>query len=101
VDPDDVDALSGKGWALNDLGRYEEAISYSDKVLAIDPDDVDALNSKGVGLNSQGKSDEAIKYFDKILAIDANNIGALKAKKLIAGEHYVSCQPPFIFCLFD
>jgi tetratricopeptide (TPR) repeat protein len=101
VDPDDVDALSGKGWALNDLGRYEEAISYYDKVLAIDTNNVYTLLHKGLAFLGMGKSDEAIKYFDKILAIDANNIGALKAKKLIAGEHYVSCQPPFIFCLFD
>src|SRR5690242_1608952 len=36
-DPNNVTALFGKAVALADLGRFDEAISYYDKVLAIDP----------------------------------------------------------------
>jgi tetratricopeptide (TPR) repeat protein len=61
-------------------GRYEEAIAYYDKALAIDPNDVDALNYKGAALYRQGKHQEAITYFDKALAIDPNYVPALTYK---------------------
>ena len=38
--------MYNKGLALDNLGRYKEAISNYDKVLEIDPNDVDALNNK-------------------------------------------------------
>ena len=41
---------------LNDLGKYQEAITYYDKVLAIDPNFVYALNGKGVALDDLGKN---------------------------------------------
>jgi tetratricopeptide (TPR) repeat protein len=36
IDPNDLDTLSNKGIALDDLGQDEEAIGYYDKVLAIE-----------------------------------------------------------------
>ena len=50
IDPNDIDALNGKGDALYDLERYNEAIMYYDKVLQIDPNDTDALDMKKTGL---------------------------------------------------
>ena len=46
IDPNDIDALTGKAKALHFLERYQEAIEYFDKVLAIDPNDIDALTGK-------------------------------------------------------
>ena len=43
-----LDALYNKGIALDNLGKYQEAITYYDKVLAINPNYVDALNNKAV-----------------------------------------------------
>jgi tetratricopeptide (TPR) repeat protein len=43
--------LRGKGYALNNLGKYEEAIQYFDKALQIDPNDTDALRGKGYALD--------------------------------------------------
>jgi tetratricopeptide (TPR) repeat protein len=36
-------------------GRYEEAIEYFDRVLAIDPDHWDALNNKALALDRLGR----------------------------------------------
>jgi tetratricopeptide (TPR) repeat protein len=47
----DVDVINNKGWALNELGRYQEAIPYFDRALAIDPDYVHALNNKRLALD--------------------------------------------------
>ena len=66
IDPNDTDALNGKGDTLYDLERYSEAITYYDKVLQIDPKDTDALNGKGDTLYMLDKDDEAITYYDKV-----------------------------------
>jgi superkiller protein 3 len=78
-------SLYNKGNALSALGRYEEAIQYYDKVLAIDPNDVDALTNKGVALSALGKSEEAIQYYDKALAIDPNYTLSLTNKGIDLG----------------
>jgi tetratricopeptide (TPR) repeat protein len=38
--------------SLFDLGRYEEAIRYYDKVLAIDPNNAFALSAKQLATNN-------------------------------------------------
>jgi Flp pilus assembly protein TadD len=42
------------------LGKYNEAITLFDKVLAVDPTDVKTLNNKGNALDNLGKHQEAI-----------------------------------------
>ena len=44
---DDVDKLITKGNSLYGFGRYEESITYFDKVLAINPNNPNALYNKG------------------------------------------------------
>ena len=50
IDPYYVDALVGKGLALDSLGQYQEAITLLDKALAIDPNDASARGGKMVVL---------------------------------------------------
>ena len=76
-----IPELYAKGDSLFNQGRYDEAITYFDKVLALDANDTDTLYYKGISLESQGKHDEAITYFDKVLALDANNEIALSWKE--------------------
>jgi tetratricopeptide (TPR) repeat protein len=44
--------LNNKGYTLYDLGNYQEAINYSDKVLAIDGHHGQALDLKGKALRA-------------------------------------------------
>ena len=69
-----------KGDALRKQGKYDEAIKYYDKALAIDPYHKPSLNSKGIALAKQGKYDEAISYYEKALAIDPGDTNAIKNK---------------------
>ena len=80
MDPKDLDALNNKGVALNDLGRYEEALTWYDKALAIDPKHVYALYNKGAALFNLGKTDDAFMWIDKALSIDPNNQTILDLK---------------------
>ena len=66
----DVYALTNEGFALRELGRYDEAINWFDKALEVDSKDVYALTNKGVALDKLGKKMEAFTWVDKALAID-------------------------------
>ena len=44
--PNDIDTLYEKGYALDSLGKYKEALSYYDRVLSINPRDSSALHKK-------------------------------------------------------
>jgi tetratricopeptide (TPR) repeat protein len=46
IDPNYMDALSGKGSAFNKLGRYDEAIKSYDRVIEIDAGNINTWYSK-------------------------------------------------------
>ena len=62
------------------LGKYDEAITLFDKVLAVDPTDVKMLTNKGNALDNLGKHQEAIQYYDKALDLEPNDVIALEDK---------------------
>jgi len=82
IESSDIDALFGKAFALDNIGKHEEAISFYDKVLEIDSTDFDALNGKALALDNIGKHEEAISFYDKVLEIDSADIDALFGKAL-------------------
>ena len=78
--PDYIAAFSNKGYALNELGKRNEAIQCYDIILAIDPKNVVALTSKGISLSELREYGKSTPYFDKALAIDPKNVVALLGK---------------------
>ncbi|HEY7081317.1 MAG TPA: tetratricopeptide repeat protein [Nitrososphaeraceae archaeon] len=80
IHPGSVEALNGKGLALNKLGRYQEAITWFDKALKIQPTFINALNDKGVALANLNRFEEAITWFDKAIKINPNFVDALYNK---------------------
>ena len=81
IDPNDLGALSLKGYCLDSLGRHRDAIMCFDKILEEKPDDLNVAVNKGLALSHIGKYDEAIAYFDKVLEDEPDNIFALAWKK--------------------
>jgi tetratricopeptide (TPR) repeat protein len=69
-----------------DNQKYDEAIQYYDKVLAINPSAVGALNSKGLALDHLQRYDEALQSFDKAFEIDTSNPKALDGKASILSK---------------
>ena len=70
-------ALIGKGYALDKLARYDDAISCLDKALKNYPDIAyavlikeDALYGKAVSLVKAGNYQEAVIYYGEILKMD-------------------------------
>jgi tetratricopeptide (TPR) repeat protein len=83
-----VNNLINEGISLLIVGKYNEAISLFDKVLAVDPTNTLALSNKGTTLAYLQKYNEAISLFDKALSIEPNNTGILNSK----GNVLVSLQ---------
>src|SRR5919197_2241834 len=72
--------LINQGISLLIVGKYNEAISLFDKVLAVDPTNTLALTNKGTTLAYLQKYDQAISLFDKALDIEPNNTSILDSK---------------------
>jgi tetratricopeptide (TPR) repeat protein len=77
---EDVDSLRSKATEAYINSRYQEAIEYLDRALAIEPYDPSILSSKGLALAHLGRYEEAIEYYDRALAIQPNNVYALNNK---------------------
>ena len=81
-----VDDEMNKALSLMKEAKYDEAITYLDKVLATKPNSTDALYNKGAALGYLGKNEEAITYYDKALAIEPNHTNALNNKGVALSE---------------
>ncbi|WP_353930331.1 tetratricopeptide repeat protein [Okeanomitos corallinicola TIOX110] len=58
-----------RGISLDNLGKYEEAISSYDKAVEIKSDFHQVWNNRGISLNNLGKYEEAISSYDKAVEI--------------------------------
>ena len=84
LDPAFAMAWNGKGIALNELNRSQEAIdAYA---LALDPTNTSAWSNKGAVLHSLKRSQEAIDAYDHALALDPTDAIAW-SNKAIALRH--------------
>jgi len=57
-------------FALDSIGKHEEAISYFDALLTIDSTDSDALLGIALALENLGRDDEAISYYNQAIEIE-------------------------------
>ena len=58
------------GVALDNLGRFEEAIASYNRALEIDPTDAATHYNMGVALDDLGRPEEAIASYRRALEID-------------------------------
>ena len=80
IESNSSDVWFNKGFALNNLGKYEEAIEAFDKVIDMDPSNSYAWNNKGYALNNLGRYEDGLQAFAKALEMDHNNIDAWNNK---------------------
>ncbi len=71
---------NGKGLALYDLKRYDEALAAYDRALALDPAYAIAWYSKGLALYALNRHDEALAAYDRDRALDPANAVAWYSK---------------------
>jgi tetratricopeptide (TPR) repeat protein len=77
-DPDHADALNALGYTLADqTDRYQEALGYIERALALKPDNAAILDSMGWVLFRLGRNEEALEYLRR--ALDAGFDGEIAA----------------------
>ncbi len=81
-----AETLYKTGIDLYDQQKYDEALQFFDKALAINPSYVNALNNKGLALDHLQRYDEALQSFDKALSLDPSNTKALEGKDSISSK---------------
>jgi len=64
-DPQELEALKYKAYALYFLSRYDEAISWYDKAISLDPENPQLYSGKSKALEKLGRYEEARSYFEK------------------------------------
>ena len=57
--------------ALNELGRYEEAIEACEEAIKLDSNDAGAYCSKGTALYSLGHYEEAIEACEQTIRLES------------------------------
>jgi len=72
-EPENVDFLFAKGYALTSMGKFNEAISAYKVVLKFEPKDSMTLNNIGDIYEQLGKFDSAQKYYQDALEVDSSN----------------------------
>ena len=71
---------------LDELGQYEEAVSWYDIAIKKNPKDIVAWYNKGNVLDNMGKREEAIYCYDKVLAIIPNDISSMYNKAIVLSK---------------
>ncbi len=74
--PDNAHAQDGFGFALAQVGRFDEAIEHYHRALEIGPDKAVVHNSLAAALVKKGRVDEAMQEFQRATEIDPNCAGA-------------------------
>jgi len=64
-DPQELEALKYKAYALYFLSRYDEAISWYDKAISLDPENPQLYSGKSKALEKLERHEEARSYFEK------------------------------------
>ncbi|CAG9334739.1 unnamed protein product [Blepharisma stoltei] len=69
----DGDSYYEKGYALNKLGRYSEALESYEKAISINPNNARFYNRKGDNLYVLERYQEAIQCYDEAIKLEPNN----------------------------
>lgn len=70
VEPENVEALTYRGWVLVLAGLFDEAQPYFDQAIALDPDYPDVRAFQAVSYARQGRTDEAEAAIEAFEATD-------------------------------
>lgn len=88
-DPDDLDALAGIATDLLMLQRYDEALEFQERVVALDPEDVQTRLELGFNyLNHQEEPDEAVRVLSEAAALEPSgkHMGFLAQAQVLSGD---------------
>ena len=83
VNPNSVFAHYNLGTFLNELRRFDEALSSYDRALALRPNYAEALCNRGITLYELGRYDEALDSLDRAITARPDHAEALSNRGLV------------------
>lgn len=86
LQPNAINALSGRGIVLQMLNRFDEALLDYDRILAIDPHHAEALFGRANILYKVKRLDDALISYQGSLAINPDSVEALYNQGLLLVE---------------
>lgn len=89
-EPDNAEALLGAALDLSFLGRFDEALVFQERLVAIDPGNVQIRTELGFNyLNHQDRSADAVRVLTEAAALDrsAKQLTFLSQAQIAAGDH--------------
>lgn len=95
VQPNDIGNWSNKGFELNTLERYADAVKAFDMALTIDKDEPVVLSNKAFALMKLGQTDEAFTNVNRSIKADGTNPYALRTRAMLflrKGEGQKACN---------
>src|SRR5688500_11662732 len=69
-DPENVDALLGRGRAYQRLRRYDDAMMDFDEAIRLDPENARAYYGRGESYRKMEQYDEALEAYELAMALD-------------------------------
>ena len=88
LEPENVEALNGKGATYLKLGNITESEFYFNKSLEIDPNYIPAQTNLGIVQAIQNNFEDALGIFNMVLEIDEDNVEALLNKSILLISNY-------------
>ena len=83
INPSNYDAWCLKGYSLNDLEQFDDALSCFTEAWNINPEKPLANYAIGCYMYYDNRFEEALDYFDKVLEIVPNDLDSLYKKAFI------------------
>ena len=74
LSPDDAYAYFGRGIALADLGRHDDALREFDAAISLDPEDADFYRQRGLARAKVGDHDGASQDLGQAAELEARRL---------------------------
>jgi tetratricopeptide (TPR) repeat protein len=84
--PNDTTLMTKYANFLFDSGKFSEAVSWFEKVVALQPDSPDAKTDLGTALWNAGQKDKAMEQYQAALKIDPKNMATLHNLTIVYEE---------------
>jgi predicted TPR repeat methyltransferase len=101
IKPDQVEAHSNMGAALNAAGRYQEAINSYKQAIKIDQSCYGSYYNMGLIQEAKNNPSEAIENFKRVLELDPDNVSAKHILSALTGQQTASAPSVYVEGLFD
>lgn len=80
VEPDNVEALTGKGRAFLYARKFDEALAELERAASLGKDGSHIQRDIGIALNELGRHDQALTHLNRSLELDPNDASAYMAR---------------------